>query len=88
MPKGKKKGQKSDKVEQKKLKKELERIGEEDIETIIASFKKKDAERTAITEEICNAPSFRANASLSPHPSKVLVLSLSRGPIFFFFLVN
>lgn len=60
-----------EKLEQKKLKKELARIGEDDIETILQQFKKADAAKVAITETECSRPSPRINATLCAHPTKV-----------------
>jgi hypothetical protein len=37
----------AEKYEAKKLKKELAKIGEDDIETILSAIKKKDAERVS-----------------------------------------
>jgi hypothetical protein len=47
--KGKEKSaQARDKYESRKLKKELAKIGEDDIETILAQIKKKDAEKVLL----------------------------------------
>ena len=59
-----------EKLEQKKLKKELARIGEDDIEVILAQFKKTDAAKVAVTEAECPRPSPRINATLCAHPIK------------------
>jgi hypothetical protein len=60
-----------EKLEQKKLKKELNRIGEDDIETILQQFKKADAAKVAVSETECPRPSPRINATLCAHPTKV-----------------
>lgn len=60
-----------EKLEQKKLKKELARIGEDDIETLLAQFKKADEAKVAVTEADCARPSLRINATLCAHPTKV-----------------
>lgn len=43
-----KSAQARDKYESRKLKKELAKIGEDDIETILAQIKKKDAEKVFV----------------------------------------
>ena len=61
-----------EKLEQKKLKKELARIGEDDIETILTQFKKADAAKVAVSEVECARPSPRITATLCAHPTKVI----------------
>ena len=66
--------QKQAKAEKKRAGKEAKNHGEEDIESILEEFMKKDAERIAVTIESCSQPSRRANFSLSAISSNELVL--------------
>ncbi|KAJ0181451.1 hypothetical protein K1T71_003536 [Dendrolimus kikuchii] len=53
-----------------KLKKELANLGEEDIAKVIADIEKEEAKRAAASEKTLKAaPSPRAYASLTPHPT-------------------
>lgn len=57
------------KVTSKRSKKELKETGEEDIETIIADFAKKDKARTAVSITPCSQPSARSNFSMTALPN-------------------
>eukprot|EP01103_Thecamoeba_quadrilineata_P015512 TRINITY_DN492_c0_g3_i1.p1 TRINITY_DN492_c0_g3~~TRINITY_DN492_c0_g3_i1.p1 ORF type:complete len:723 (-),score=319.86 TRINITY_DN492_c0_g3_i1:56-2224(-) len=62
---------KTEKNESKKLKKFLEETGEDEIDIMLANFRRKDAERVTITEHTSEGgPSPRVNASLVAHPFK------------------
>ncbi|XP_047037755.1 kelch domain-containing protein 4 [Helicoverpa zea] len=53
-----------------KLKKELANLGEEDIAKVLAEIEREEAKRSAATEKaLPGAPSPRAYASLTPHPT-------------------
>ena len=65
---------KADKVASKRSKKECKEAGEEDIESIIASFTRRDSERTAVTTTPCEQPSPRSNFSMTPLPNGELLM--------------
>ncbi|KAG1650850.1 Kelch domain-containing protein 4 [Nymphon striatum] len=73
----KKKGQgaaktalKTEKKGAKKLKKELEAKGEEDIETLIAKFTTEDKKSSTVSEEVTDPPSRRSSFVFQSHPEK------------------
>ncbi|XP_041375577.1 kelch domain-containing protein 4-like [Gigantopelta aegis] len=69
--KGKEKtAQKTERKAQKRTKKELAEKGEEDIENLIAEFKKKDKQQTEVVEEKCEPPSPRCSMTMTAHPDK------------------
>ncbi|KAG2184340.1 hypothetical protein INT44_009355 [Umbelopsis vinacea] len=74
--------EKANRKSNKKVKKSKEKADEpeEDIESILAAFKRQQEEQYKVTEEIIgNPPSRRANASFSPHPTNTNELILFGG---------
>lgn len=59
--------EKTAKAEKKALKKEL---GEDDIDTLLADLRVRDAAQTAISIAPCDAPSPRSGATWIAHPTK------------------
>ncbi|CAH1099021.1 unnamed protein product [Psylliodes chrysocephalus] len=75
--KDKKKGKGAEKTTAKtekkltnKLKKELQAIGEDDIEDILSQIEKEEKRRLQVTEVVINPPSRRLNFSFVAHPDK------------------
>jgi len=60
---------KAEKIANKRTKKDLKESGEEDIESIIAEFMKKESSKKAVTITPCDQPAPRSNFSLTPLPS-------------------
>ncbi|KAH8548731.1 galactose oxidase [Umbelopsis sp. PMI_123] len=77
--------EKAQRKSNKKVKKSKEKADEpeEDIEAILAAFKKQQEEQYKVTEEIIgNPPSRRANATFSPHPTNTNELILFGGEFY------
>ncbi|XP_014206209.1 kelch domain-containing protein 4 [Copidosoma floridanum] len=53
-----------------KMKKELNAIGEDDIEKVVAQIEKEEARRQKVVEAVVAPPSRRVNFTLTPHPLK------------------
>ncbi|KAK9687729.1 hypothetical protein QE152_g36047 [Popillia japonica] len=75
--KSKKKGKGAEKTAAKtekkvsnKLKKELEALGEDDIESIVAQIEKEEQQRVKVTESVIEPPSRRLNFTFIAHPLK------------------
>ncbi|XP_055607159.1 kelch domain-containing protein 4 [Uranotaenia lowii] len=75
--KNKKKGKGAEKTAMKtdkklaaKQKKLIAKLGEDDIETIVAKYETKDTKSTDLTETLCAPPSARVNFSICSHPDK------------------
>ncbi|KAJ8919748.1 hypothetical protein NQ315_006277 [Exocentrus adspersus] len=61
---------KTEKKQSNKMKKELQALGEEDIESIVAQIEKEEKKRLQVTEATVDAPSRRVNFTFIAHPSK------------------
>lgn len=61
---------KTEKKISNKIKKELQAIGEDDIESIVAQIEKEEKKRLQVIESIVDPPSRRLNFSFIAHPGK------------------
>ncbi|KAI4469831.1 kelch domain-containing protein [Holotrichia oblita] len=61
---------KTEKKVSNKLKKELEALGEDDIESIVAQIEKEEQQRVKVTESVTEPPSRRLNFTFISHPLK------------------
>jgi N-acetylneuraminic acid mutarotase len=60
---------KVDKTTNKRVKKEIQQSGEEDIDAILAEFAAKNLAKTAVTVTVCTQPSPRCNFSMTSLPN-------------------
>ncbi|KAJ8951339.1 hypothetical protein NQ318_009273 [Aromia moschata] len=65
---------KTEKKLSSKIKKELQTLGEDDIENIVAEIEKEEKKRQQVTEAIVEPPSRRLNFSFVAHPDKEQVI--------------
>jgi len=65
---------KQTKLVKKSVKKEIQGLGEDDIEVMIAEFAAKDKERTHVSVSVCPQPSPRSNFSMTALPSGEMLL--------------
>lgn len=61
---------KTDKKAATKQKKLIAKLGEDDIESIVAKYETKETKSTDLTETLCAPPSARVNFSICSHPDK------------------
>ncbi|XP_057334866.1 kelch domain-containing protein 4 [Microplitis mediator] len=61
---------KTEKKMNSKLKKELQAMGEDDIEKVVAQIEKEEAARQKVVEVVLDQPSRRVNFTLTAHPFK------------------
>ncbi|XP_053687436.1 kelch domain-containing protein 4 [Sabethes cyaneus] len=61
---------KTDKKLVAKQKKLIAKLGEDDIESVVAKYELKDNKSSILTETICAPPSARVNFSICSHPDK------------------
>ncbi|CAG9856038.1 unnamed protein product [Phyllotreta striolata] len=104
--KDKKKGKGAEKTANKtekklsnKMKKELQAIGEDDIETILSQIEQEEKKRLQVTEVVIDPPSRRLNFSFIAHPDKEQLIlyggefyngqkTFVYGDLFFYNIVN
>ncbi|XP_058464334.1 kelch domain-containing protein 4 [Malaya genurostris] len=61
---------KTDKKLANRQKKLITKLGEDDIETIVAKYESKETKSSNLTESVCSPPSARVNFSICAHPDK------------------
>ncbi|XP_058066845.1 kelch domain-containing protein 4 [Anopheles bellator] len=73
---------KTDKKAIAKQKRMLTKLGEEDIENIIAKFETKDTKSSDLTETVCAPPTARVNVGICAHPGDKEDIFLHGGEFF------